>query len=58
LKDLSRLGTTIDGVSAPSSIEVIGTEKRDRNVEAPVPEKARLGLAGVCFLEFRSIAHG
>jgi hypothetical protein len=58
LKDLSRLGTTIDGVSAPSSIEVIGTEKRDRNVEAPVPEEARLGLAGVCFLEFRSIAHG
>jgi hypothetical protein len=58
LKDLSRLGTTIDGVSAPSSIEVIGSEKRDRNVEAPVPAQARLGLAGVCFLEFRSIAHG
>ncbi|MGD0667932.1 MAG: FHA domain-containing protein [Bryobacteraceae bacterium] len=58
LKDLSRLGTTIDGVAAPSSIEVIGSEKRDRNVEAPVPAQARLGLAGVCFLEFRSIAHG
>jgi hypothetical protein len=58
LKDLSRLGTTVDGVSAPSSIEVVGSEKRDRNVEAPVPEKARLGLAGVCFLEFRSTAHG
>ena len=58
LKDLSRLGTTINGVAAPSSIEVAGTEKRDRNVEAPVPEQARLGLAGVCFLEFRSAAHG
>jgi hypothetical protein len=58
LKDLSRLGTTIDGVAAPSSIEVVGDEKRDRNVEAPLPEKARLGLAGVCFLEFRSAAHG
>jgi hypothetical protein len=58
LKDLSRLGTTINGVAAPSSIEVVGDEKRDRNVEAPVPEQARLGLAGVCFLEFRSIAHG
>ncbi|HEY9139808.1 MAG TPA: FHA domain-containing protein [Bryobacteraceae bacterium] len=58
LKDLSRLGTTIDGLTAPSSIEVVGSEKRDRNVEAPVPEKARLGLAGVCFLEFRSTAHG
>ena len=58
LKDLSRLGTTIDGVAAPSSIEVVGNEKRDRNVEAPLPERARLGLAGVCFLEFRSTAHG
>jgi len=58
LKDLSRLGTTIDGVAVPSSIEVAGNEKRDRNVEAPVPEQARLGLAGVCFLEFRSTAHG
>ena len=58
LKDLSRLGTTIDGVAAPSSIEVTGAEKRDRNVEAPLPDKARLGLAGVCFLDFRSTAHG
>jgi len=58
LKDLSRLGTTIDGVPAPSSIEVVGSEKRDRNVEASVPDKARLGLAGVCFLEFRSTSHG
>jgi hypothetical protein len=58
LKDLSRLGTTINGVAAPSSIEAVGSEKRDRSVEAPVPEQARLGLAGVCFLEFRSAAHG
>ncbi|MGA2040205.1 MAG: FHA domain-containing protein [Bryobacteraceae bacterium] len=58
LKDLSRLGTTINGVAAPSSIEVAGTEKRDRNVEAPVPEKASLCLAGVCYLEFQSTAHG
>jgi hypothetical protein len=58
LKDLSRLGTTIDGVAAPSSVEVAGNEKRDRNVEAPLPERARIGLAGVCFLEFRSTAHG
>ena len=31
-------------------------EKRDRNVEAPVPARARIGLAGVVFLEFRSAA--
>jgi len=55
LKDLSRLGTTINGEPAPSSIEFVDGEKRDRNVEAAVPEKARIGLAGVLFLEFRSI---
>jgi hypothetical protein len=58
LKDLSQLGTTIDGVKAPSSIELEGGEKRDRNLEAPVPSHARIGLAGVVFLEFRSTAHG
>jgi len=54
LKDLSRLGTTINGEKVPSSVEVVDGEKRDRNVEAPVPEKARIGLANVVFLEFRS----
>lgn len=53
LRDLSRLGTTINGTPAPSSIEVVDGEKRDKNVEAPVPEQARIGLAGVIFLEFR-----
>ncbi len=58
LKDLSRLGTTIDGEKAPSSIEMEGGEKRDRNLEAPVPARARIGLAGVVFLEFRSTSNG
>jgi len=58
LKDLSRLGTTIDGEPAPSSMDFSSGEKRDRNVEAPVPAQARIGLAGVVFLEFQSIAHG
>jgi hypothetical protein len=55
LKDLSRLGTTINGEPAPSSVEFVDGAKRDRNVEAAVPEKARIGLAGVLFLEFRGI---
>lgn len=54
LKDLSRLGTTIDGAKAPSSVDFVDGEKRDRNLEAPVPENARIGLADVLFLEFRS----
>jgi FHA domain len=58
LKDLSRLGTTINGEPAPSSVEFIDGEKRDKNVEAPVPDEARIGLAGVIFLEFKSTSHG
>ena len=58
LKDLSRLGTTINGDKVPSSIEFVDGEKRDRNVEAPVPAKARIGLANVLFLEFRSASVG
>jgi hypothetical protein len=56
LKDLSRLGTTINGEAVPSSIDFTEGEKRDRQVEAPVPAQARIGLAGVVFLEFRSVA--
>jgi predicted component of type VI protein secretion system len=58
LKDLSRLGTTIDGQAAPSSIDFTDGARRDRNVEAPVPAQARIGLAGVLFLDFRSTQHG
>ncbi len=58
LKDLSRLGTTINGEKAPSSIEIVDGEKRDRNVEAPVPDEARIGLADVLYLHFRSASHG
>jgi hypothetical protein len=58
LKDLSQLGTTIDGTKAPSSMTLEGGEKRDRNLEATVPPRARIGLAGVVFLEFRSTSNG
>ena len=58
LKDLSRLGTTINGEKAPSSVEFVDGEKRDRNLEAPVPEQARIGLADVLFLKFRSTSNG
>jgi len=58
LKDLSRLGTTINGQRAPSSVEFNGNDKRDRDVETPVPDTARIGLAGVVFLDFRNTSHG
>ncbi len=56
LKDLSRLGTTLNGQRIPSSVEFSEGQKRDRNVEVPVPRSARIGLADVVFLEFRSAA--
>jgi hypothetical protein len=56
LKDLSRLGTTVNGEPVPSSIDFTSGEKRDLQVEAPVPAQARIGLAGVVFLEFRSLS--
>jgi hypothetical protein len=58
LKDLSRLGTTINGQPAPSSVEFADGEKRDRDLEASLPDSARIGLAGVLFLEFRSLPNG
>jgi hypothetical protein len=58
LKDLSRLGTTINGEKAPSSVDASGGERRDLNVETPLPAQARIGLAGVVFLDFRSVDSG
>jgi len=58
IKDLSRLGTTINGERAPSSIDFSDGEKHDRNLEVPLPDQARIGLAGVVFLDFRSTPNG
>ncbi|MFB3825263.1 MAG: FHA domain-containing protein [Bryobacteraceae bacterium] len=54
LKDMSRLGTTINGEKAPPSVDYSGPEKQDRNVEVELPSEARIGLADVVFLEFRA----
>jgi FHA domain len=58
LKDLSRLGTTINGEAAPSSVEFVDGSKRDRDLETLLPDAARIGLAGVLFLDFRSLSNG
>ncbi len=54
IKDLSRLGTTVNGEKIPSSIEFVDGEKRDKNLEVSLPEKARIGLADVVFLDFEA----
>jgi hypothetical protein len=46
LTDVSSLGTTIEGAKVPPQ------------QETPLPPKARIGLAGVLFLEFRSTPNG
>jgi predicted component of type VI protein secretion system len=46
LTDVSSLGTTIDGAKAAPQ------------QETPLPARARIGLAGVVYLEFRSTPNG
>jgi len=54
IKDLSRLGTSVNGEPIPTSVEYVDGEKRDKNVEVKLPASARIGLAGVVFLNFKS----
>jgi hypothetical protein len=54
IKDLSRLGTSVNGEQIPTSVEYVDGEKRDKNVEVKLPATARIGLAGVVFLEFKT----
>jgi len=54
LKDLSRLGTTVDGRKIPSSIDYVEGEKKDKNLEMDLPPRARIGLADVVFLDFQA----
>ncbi len=53
IKDLSSLGTTVNGKRVPASIEQVSGEDVDKNIEVPLPDKARIGLAGVVVLQFR-----
>jgi hypothetical protein len=54
IKDLSRLGTSVNGEQIPTSVEYVDGEKRDKNVEVKLPATARIGLAGVVFLDFKT----
>jgi hypothetical protein len=55
IKDLSKLGTTVNGVPLPRSVGAAdGTPEPDH--WEPLPDKARIGLAGVIYLDFERIA--
>ncbi len=55
IKDLSTLGTTVDGKRLPPSIQRIDGEEVDANVETPLSPKARIGLAGVLSIDFKAV---
>jgi hypothetical protein len=55
IKDLSSLGTTVNGKRLLPSIQQVNGEDVDRNIEMPLPSKARIGLAGVLFIEFKAV---
>jgi hypothetical protein len=55
IKDLSKLGTTVDGVPLPRSLENVDGEVRDLDRWADLPDRARVALAGVLALEFEKL---
>lgn len=52
LKDLSKLGTTVNGAPIPRSLETLGGEVKDLDRWFDLPDKAKIGLAGVVVLDF------
>ena len=52
LIDLSTLGTTLDGQPVPRGYDEVDGSKRENGVEATLPDRARIGLAGTVFLNF------
>jgi hypothetical protein len=58
LKDVSQFGTTIDGQRVPGSLETKDGQDRDKNIEAPIPPRAVIGLADSVFLTFEAANEG
>ncbi len=56
IKDLSKLGTTVNGAPLPRSLEAAEGGVRDLDRWADLPDKARIGLAGIVYLDFERIA--
>ena len=56
IKDLSKLGTTVNGAPLPRSLESTDGGVRDLDRWEALPDKARIGLAGVIYLDFERLA--
>jgi pSer/pThr/pTyr-binding forkhead associated (FHA) protein len=55
LIDLSSLGTTLDGEAVPRGYDETDGGKRENGVEVAIPDRARIGLAGLVFLDFTAV---
>jgi len=55
IKDLSKLGTTVNGVPLPRSLEAAGAEAKDLELWNDLPDRARIGLAGILHLDFERL---
>jgi hypothetical protein len=53
LIDLSTLGTTLNGRHVPKGFDEVDGTKRENGSETPLPDVAKIGLAGTVFLDFR-----
>lgn len=56
IKDLSKLGTTVNGAPLPRSLEAADGGVRDLDRWSDLPDRARIGLAGVVYLDFERLA--
>jgi hypothetical protein len=55
IKDLSKLGTTVNGVPLARSLEASDGGVKDLDSWFELPDKARIGLAGVLHLDFERL---
>ena len=55
IKDLSKLGTWMNGAQVPPSVTDDNGILRDKNVEIEMPSKARLNLANVVSVQFKKL---
>ncbi len=53
LIDLSTFGTTLNGRHVPKGFDEVDGTKRENGSETPLPDVAKIGLAGTVFLDFR-----
>jgi hypothetical protein len=54
IKDLSTYGTSVDGKKLTPSMDRANGAETDLDIEAPLPPKAKISLAGVLTLQFRA----